>query len=252
MRRRLAAGVALLAVSLAAPVLAQTNATRDRAMVHYKVGLEEMRAEQWENAIRSFHQATDVDPKFEMAYYSIGRARMAQKRYDEAVSALTRCRDLYQAQAGRQFSNAHDAQRMRRDQIIEIDEILRQFRSGPQTPQVLDRIRELELMRREYQLSIDRGNNMTIQNTVPAFVSLSLGSAYFRAGKLADAEREYKVTIEADPKSGEAHQNLAVVYLETGRIADAERAIAAAKKVGFSVNPLLVQDVQKRKRAGSF
>ena len=54
---------------------------------------------------------------------------------------------------------------------------------------------------------------------VPAWVSLSLGSAYFRSGKLADAEREYKAAIDADGRSGEALNNLAVVYLETERFA---------------------------------
>ena len=33
--------------------------------------------------------------------------------------------------------------------------------------------------------------------------------------------REYKATIAADNESGEAHSNLAVVYLETDRFADA-------------------------------
>ena len=59
--------------------------------------------------------------------------------------------------------------------------------------------------------------------SVPSFVSLALGSAFFRLGRLADAEREYKATIAADPKTGEAHSNLAVVYLQTGRFDDAEK-----------------------------
>ena len=42
----------------------------------------------------------------------------------------------------------------------------------------------------------------TIESSVPAWVSLSLGSAYFRSGKLADAEREYKAAIAADPTIG--------------------------------------------------
>lgn len=64
---------------------------------------------------------------------------------------------------------------------------------------------------------------------------------------MPDAEREYKAAISADPKFGEAHSNLAVVYLETGRIKDAESSIRAAKKAGFRVNSQLEQAIRDRK-----
>ena len=54
---------------------------------------------------------------------------------------------------------------------------------------------------------------LSLEATVPPWVSLALGSAYFRAERFEDAEREYKATIAADSKAGEAHNNLAVVYL---------------------------------------
>lgn len=95
---------------------------------------------------------------------------------------------------------------------------------------------------------IARGNNVTIDAAIPAWVSLSLGSAYFRSGKLADAEREYKATLEADRKSGEAHNNLAVVFLETGRFADAEASLKDAKKAGLKVNPQLEQAIKDKKK----
>jgi Tfp pilus assembly protein PilF len=85
---------------------------------------------------------------------------------------------------------------------------------------------------------------------VPAWISLALGSAYFRAGKLADAEQEYKAAIAADPGTGEAHSNLAVVYLETGRYDEAEKAVKAAEKAGFRVNPQLKQDIKDRQSGG--
>jgi Flp pilus assembly protein TadD len=90
--------------------------------------------------------------------------------------------------------------------------------------------------------------SLTIDSKAPAFVSLALGSAYFRFGKLEDAEREYKAALEVDPRAGEAHSNLAVVYLETGRYADAERAVVAAEKAGFTVHPQLKQDIDSRKK----
>ena len=120
-----------------------------------------------------------------------------------------------------------------------MDEMIRQLQSGPQTAAVQDQLRQVQEHKRQIQEFITRGNNITISSGVPAWVSLSLGSAYFRSGKLADAETEYKAAISADPRSGEAHSNLAVVYLETQRFNEALESINAAKKTGFKVNPEL-------------
>ena len=62
---------------------------------------------------------------------------------------------------------------------------------------------------------------------------------------MADAEREYRETLTADPKLGEAHNNLAVVCLLTGRFPEADVEIKAAEKAGFKVNPQLKEDVKK-------
>ena len=60
---------------------------------------------------------------------------------------------------------------------------------------------------------------------------------------LTDAEREYKAAVEVDPAFGEAHNNLAVVYLVTGRSAEADAELKAAEKAGFRVNPRLKDDI---------
>ena len=117
--------------------------------------------------------------------------------------------------------------------------MLRQLDAAPQSAQVQDQKRQVTEHKRQLQELITRGNDTTTSSSVPAWVSLSLGSAYFRSGKLADAETNYKEAIAADQRSGEAHSNLAVVYLETARFADALNEINAAKKIGFKVNPEL-------------
>lgn len=81
--------------------------------------------------------------------------------------------------------------------------------------------------------------------TVPYFVPLAIGAAYSRSGKLADAEREYKAAIEVDSSAGEAHNNLAVVYLMTGRAEAAAQEVVLAEKGHFRVNPQLKEDVKK-------
>lgn len=242
--------VIVIGLAFAAPAAAQRGPARDRAMPHYRLGMEEMRSEQWEKAAADFQRAVDADPAFEMAWYELGRANMAGRRYAEAVAALAKCKGLYEAEAGKSFSTAQDAQQHRRDRITEIDEQIRQYQSAPPTIRTTEALRQLHETRRQLQDALQRGVAVSIEAAVPSFVSLALGSAYFRLGRLADAEREYKATIATDPKTGEAHSNLAVVYLQTGRFEEAEKAVKAAEKTGFKVNPALKEDIAAGRKGG--
>lgn len=241
--------VLVAALTLAAVVAAQTPPDRQRARIHNRLGWELMTAESWERAAREFQQAIAIDRTFEDAHYGLGRARIALKQYVLAIETLTTCRQLYVSQAGKQFANQQDAQRFRQDRITEIDEQIRQVQSMPPTAQQQNLLRQLNNQRRDIQNAMTRGSGMSVDATVPPWVSLSLGSAYFRSGKLAEAEREYKAAIAVDSKFGEAHSNLAVVYLETNRIGEAEASLKEAKKSGFKVNPQLEQAIKEKKTA---
>lgn len=253
MRRYLVALTALTAViaMTAVHVYAQRNSNRDVAMKHYRSGLKSLRTEAWPEAAKFFKLAIETDGEFEMAYYGLGRASMPQKKYADAVAAYSKCWDLYLAQVGRQFTNQQEAQRSRQDRITELDDAIRSYQQGPQTAQAGEYLRQLQERKRQLQMNLQRGANLSIDATVPAFVSLALGSAYFRLQQLADAEREYKRAIEVDAKIGEAYSNLAVVYMETGRFQEAEATVKAAEKTGFKVNPMLKSDIAARKKAGS-
>jgi tetratricopeptide (TPR) repeat protein len=237
---------ALLLITVGIPALAQSPGDRNKARAQNRLGWDYMKAEQFDSAVNAFRSAVEIDPTFEMPWYGLGRAHLALKQFASATSALERCRDLYQQQAGRQFTNQQEAQRFRHDRITEIDEMIRQVQSGPMTLQRQDQLRQLQDQKRQLQEIINRGNGVTIASTVPAWVSLSLGSAYFRSGKLQDAEREFKAAAEADRRSGEALSNLAVVYLETDRLPLALGAIEAAKKTGFKVNPELEKAIRSK------
>lgn len=233
-------------VSAAVSLSAQPQIDRNKARELNQLGWEYMRAEKFDNAVTAFRQSVEIDPAFDMPWYGLGRAHLALKQFVSAVSALTRCRDLYVQQAGKQFTNQQEAQRFRRDRMMELDEMLRELQTGPQTVQRQDQIRQVQNHKRQLQDILSRGDNISIENTVPAWVSLSLGSAYFRSGKLADAEREFKAAIQVDNKSGEALNNLAVVYLETARFDLAKTTIEAAKKTGFRVNPELERAIKDK------
>jgi Flp pilus assembly protein TadD len=85
----------------------------------------------------------------------------------------------------------------------------------------------------------------------PAEVSLALGSAYFRAGDLVSAEREWKAAVAVNARLGEAHNNLAALYAMTGRRREAEESVRQAERAGFHVNPQLKSDIQAMPRGES-
>lgn len=238
--------IVLAGVLTAATASAQPEPDRNKAREFNQLGWEYLRSEKFDNAITAFQKSVEIDPSFDMPWYGLGRAHLALKQFVSAVSALTRCKDIYVQQAGRQFTNQQEAQRVRHDRLAELDEMIRELQTGPQTTQRQDQLRQVQEHRRQLQEIMNRGNNMNIESNVPAWVSLSLGSAYFRSGKLAEAEREFKAAAESDRRSGEALNNLAVVYLETQRFDLAKTTIEAAKKTGFKVNPELEQAIRSK------
>ena len=82
----------------------------------------------------------------------------------------------------------------------------------------------------------------------PTWISVALGSAYFRRGSIEDAEREYREALKVDPKLGEAHNNLAVICMQTGRLDEAEGEIKLAEKAGIRVSPALKEEIKNRRK----
>jgi tetratricopeptide (TPR) repeat protein len=245
--RSLVVGTLLLAP---AALLAQRapTANTERATQSYRKGWELMHIEAFADAAKQFEDAIAIDRKFALAYYSLGRAQMAQKHFTEAIKAYVACRNLYVARAGEEFASQMEANRYREDQIAQYREAIR-MASGP--GRSVSQTSTLYLQHLQGELRIleqARQRNVTpvLKPQVPFFVSLSLGAAYFRAEKFADAEREYKAAIDENPASGETHSNLAVLYMTTGRLDEAATEIAAAEKTGYRVNPGLKDELKQK------
>jgi tetratricopeptide (TPR) repeat protein len=246
--------IALLA---AVPAAAQMNRPPDRlrrvespAAPLYREGMKLLADEYWADAAQLFERAIDADSQYALAFYGLGRARIGQKQYVAAVSALERCAGLYLQHAAIGTTQRMSLAQARQDQILELRDALRTIQSGPQTAarqgaaeRIMDMIRDLER---------DMHDGMgDVMVRVPAFVSLSLGSAHFRRGSMTDAEREYRNALKANPRMGEAHNNLAVVLLLTGRPAEAEKSVKDAEKHGFRVPAAVKDDIKKAKAAQS-
>ena len=237
---------ATLVLLLAHTTAAQPDLLRQRAMLPFEQGLDHMRREAFDAAATSFEAAVAFDDTFDMAYYMLGRAHLARKQYAAAVYALVKCRNIHQADATRAFGNMQESEGRRREHLQDLERLISGLQViKPQTPRIQEQIRQLEERKRQIQ-DLDRNRGLDATRAVPGFVSLSLGSAYFRNGDLPQAEQAYLAAIAADPKIGEAHNNLAVVYLETGRYAEADRAVRAAEKTGVRVSPELKAEIQAK------
>lgn len=241
------AGVGLLAAPAhvaAAP--SQTRADRARASNHYQAGWNLYNSEAFDEAAKEFSNAVALDAEHDLAHYGLGRSYMALKRYVEAIEAYRTSRRLFQQSVGDRFSSLQDRRQRWQEQLRELDEAIRQTQQGTQNTNSSRTTRLLQEQQQRIRQNMDREQGETIDTTVPAFLSLALGSAHFRAQQFAEAEVEYKACLEADPKAGEAWNNLAVIYMLTDRLPEAERAVAAAEKTGYTVNQGLKDEIAKR------
>ena len=224
---------------------AVSDVNRREAARYYRDGLEFLSAEQYEKAAESFRKAIEKDRLLALAYYGLGQSTMALKRYATAALAFRNCRDVYAELAGLALSETVVAERQRDDEIRDLRDAIRLFQSNtvktasPDRTQYIvrleSRLRELERMKQ---------TNIRPQKP-PAFVYLSLGSAYFRNGQVDAAEREWKTAVDIDPRFGEAHNNLAALFAMSGRRQDAEAEVQAAERAGYRVHPQLKEDIRK-------
>ncbi|HKB10351.1 MAG TPA: tetratricopeptide repeat protein [Vicinamibacterales bacterium] len=227
--------------SIAAPAGAQRIAdaqSRREAVQFYRTGQEFFSAEKFDRAAEEFTKATEKDQLFTLAHYQAGQSYMNLKRYASAIKAFKECLEASRALYGLAETNRFAVEKQRDDDIHEMRETVRALQqSGHQ----------LLAVRAEQHLS-DLEKQRTSMNAgyrPPAEVLLSLGSAFFRNGDRDAAEAEWKSAIEVNPKLGEAHNNLAVIYMTSGRYKEAEGEVKAAEKTGFRVNPQFKDDLKK-------
>lgn len=191
---------------------------RGEARSHYRAGEEYMLSEAFEEAANEFQKATQKDPVFAPAFYSLGQARMALKDYPAALAAYTSCRELILREVSLDRRAKGEIERQRRD----------------------DRLTAMKDQ-------VGRENLGGVQ--IPAELSLGLGSAYFRLNHMDKAEQNYRAAISINGKLGEAHNNLAVIYMLSDRLDEAAREIETAEEAGFTVSAQFKRELAERQSA---
>jgi tetratricopeptide (TPR) repeat protein len=191
--------------------------------------------------------AIDLDPLLTLAHYGLGQAYMGLKEYRSAIRAYSGCREAFRTLHSLAATNRIAVERRRDDEIRELEDNLMSMESGrvkgvnPVTrSRMQDRIRDLEKNRNQGLTGVE-------EFRTPSEVSLAIGSAYFRAGDLAEAETSYLAAIAGNPRMGEAHNNLAVIHMINGRLDEAEKEVRLAEQAGFKVNPMFKDDLRKRR-----
>ena len=251
----------LALLSLAGLLLLQAPAPRPsltpdlpRAQQHDRTAWARLDAKNFEGAAAEFEAALQIHPEYADALHGLGKARMALKQYEAAVRALERCRDSYAHAGTEDAEHRLLANRARESQLTNLRRRLADLEgpsaigtataAGRGAPSGSTEVQEVKQQIRALQGERESGPVSGQPGPVPSFVSLALGSAYFRVERLADAEREFRAAIAVDPKFGEAHSNLALVCLLTGRAAEAQDHVRIAEEAKFQVNPELKRQIR--------
>ena len=254
MRLPLAAAFILLAAvsSFAEPPKSGVQQEQDRrqAVEHYDRGRDAMSSEHFEEAVTEFQAALKLDPLMTLAYFRLGQAHMALKEYAQAEQAFVACKQAYENLAGLQLSNREEVERRREEEIQELQNEIQQIQSGAAKTSAANNLTQ-QLEQRVAELQRNRRKSGGDVLAVPAELSVSLGSAYFRQGKMDLAETEWKTAAIANPKLGEAHNNLAALYLITSKLDDAQREVELAEKAGYHVHPRLKEDIKTARKSAN-
>ena len=242
------------------------EARRYEAAAALRAGQERSDAEDWSGAEERFREAMALDPADPLAPYGLGQALMAQRRYPDAVRAFEACGDAFRCLILLPPEERAALERRRDAAIREIRDALRTMEAESMRigsvkgdsardlnqdlsevrAQTSRRVHYLEERLHDLEQWRKRGR---LDARPPAALSLALGSAHFQAGELDEAETAYRAALAMDPRSGDAHNNLAVVLMLTGRLDEAEREVKLAEKAGVPVNPRLKDEIRRRRAA---
>ncbi len=244
--RHLAAlAVPLMGLLLAVP--ATTRAQSSKVGPLLREAQQAMEAEDYRAAERYLRQAVTADPRSPEAACGLGQVQMALKQYHEAVRSLEDCKGRVLDQLRQQQEEQIRSLGSIETEIREVRDTISAIRQGRIKGAGVDRITALEARLRDLELMKSSG---PVRIEVPPQISFTLGTAYLQVGRLEEAERELLTVLRTNPNSGEAHNNLATVYLAEGRFEEAAERVRLAESAGARVSPQMKADIAARHSPG--
>ena len=232
----------LLAVP--APVGSQSQASR-RAESLIRDAQGALKAEDYRAAERYYKAAVAADRGSPDASCGLGQVYMALRQFEEAVGALRNCKKYVLTQLRKLQSDQTRSQSRIDGEIRELRDTLQAIQSGyirsagaDRAQRIESRITELERMRSRDPVGVE----------LPPEISFALGTALLQIGALPEAEQELLDVTRSKARAGDAHNNLATVYLAQGRFAEATEQVRLAEEAGVRVSPQLKVDIEFRNR----
>ena len=232
--------VPTLAVLWLAASPSPAEAAREMAMGRFEAGRDALAARRWTDAEAAFVDAIRLRPTLAVAHYGLGQALMGEGRYPEAADAFLSCRNVFG------MARRGDASRAREMEIRDLRDTLAAL--AGRHALTSDRFLEMQLEKRLADLDKP---GATAAPWSPPGVTMALGTAYYQAGALPEAEAEFRAVLRADPSSGDAENNLAIVYVAMGRPDEAEAAAQRAESAGVRVSPRVREEIRRLRTAPS-
>lgn len=212
------------------------------ALPHYDKALKAFNRNDQEAVRRELDAAISAMPQYSAAHFLMAKSWYLSKRYDEALPAIEHAESAWREFAGIAAdakSKRGDALlRRRRDLQDQINSLQENYRQAT-TPQARDQIQNFIITTQQKIDEIDRDQDLRAPGdaaALPAEFSFVHGNILLRMNRLVDAEPQYLRAIEANPKYGEAFNNLASLYFQAGRLQEARTTLEQARSRGLPVN----------------
>jgi Flp pilus assembly protein TadD len=225
------------------PLTLRADAPPTAALQAYRAGQAALAREDFLEAEQEFRTAIREDRLFSIAYYGLGTAQAATRRYTEALESFRQAIDVHREWLARQFTDAVKVDQQRDDEIQDLQDSIRAINNGKvkykSSQEVILLEQRIEQLRREKALE-----KTAATGSVPAEFYVALGSTHHRLGHRDQARAAYEEALKVDPGRGEAHNNLAAMALLGGEVESAREHVRQAEASGFRVNPDLKRDVE--------
>ncbi|MFH1680755.1 MAG: tetratricopeptide repeat protein [Candidatus Eisenbacteria bacterium] len=172
-----------------------------------------------EEAKPHFDAALELDPRSGAAHFGLGnmhhkmkKTQQAKAEYEKAVAADPRGfpraflrLGLYEYDAGEQTKNFTKA-------IEHLEKYVAMKDDDDGLATGRRRLGAIYIQKNDAKKAIEHLTKAKELSPSDPWVSYYLGEAHSKAGNLSAAEKEYLACVEKDPKFGEAHFKLAVLY----------------------------------------
>ena len=215
----------------------------------YEKAVKSYSRRDYDLARRQLQDAIDAFPEFSDAHFLLAKSWYMQKRFDQALPAVelaestwSRFATLTADARADQVEAVLQKRRNLQDQITALEDDLRHVTSDDERRRVETYI---DTLRHQIdEIDRDRGSvSATELRAMPAEYFFVHGNILLRMNRLIDAEPQYLRAIEANPKYGEAFNNLASLYYQAGRLDDARKTIELARGRGLPVMEELAKAV---------